>query len=97
MHVVILKEIIEQNYGPRFDLVSTGLPGPIEIVGRRGDETMIKDLSKHKWSYQNGLKGFDEEFFKKEDKASSEWKSEELPINRKMTWYKVNYILNSHY
>lgn len=83
------KKIIRQNYGARFDLVATGLPGPIEIIGRRGDATVIKDLSKHKWSYQNGLKGFDEEYFNKKAKSTSEWKSEELPINRRMTWYKV--------
>lgn len=47
---------------------------------------MIKDLSNHKWSYQNGLKGFDDELFRGD---TGKWLSDELPINRRMTWYKV--------
>lgn len=77
---------LEQNYGAKFDVARAGLPGPIEIVGVRGDETVIKDLSNHKWSYQKGLKGFDDELFRGD---AGKWRSDELPINRRMTWYKV--------
>ncbi|XP_057767562.1 beta-galactosidase 15-like [Salvia miltiorrhiza] len=78
-----------QNYGARFDLVRTGLAGPVEIIGRRGDDTLIKDLSTHKWWYQSGLRGFDDHLFK--FKSTSTWRWDELPINRRMTWYKASF------
>ncbi|KAI3443528.1 hypothetical protein Pfo_000193 [Paulownia fortunei] len=80
-----------QNYGPRFDLIQTGLPGPIEIIGRKGDESIIKDLSRHKWSYKVGLKGLENELFNDDKKFAAQWQSENLPINRRMTWYKTSF------
>ncbi|KAI8017314.1 Beta-galactosidase 7 [Camellia lanceoleosa] len=41
-----------QNYGPQFDKINTGIPGPVQLIGRNGDETIIKDLSLHKWNYR---------------------------------------------
>lgn len=67
-------------------MIKTGIPGPVEIVGRKGDETISKDLSQHKWTYKVGLKGVDEN---KVYSQASHWQSQDLPTNRMMTWYKV--------
>ncbi|KAL7096126.1 hypothetical protein ACP275_10G064100 [Erythranthe tilingii] len=80
-----------QNYGAEFEKIRTGLPGPIEIIGRKGDETIIKDLSSHKWSYQVGLKGLDNKFFNTNNSSDHHWKSLDLPTNRMMTWYKTTF------
>ncbi|KAH6828560.1 beta-galactosidase 7 [Perilla frutescens var. hirtella] len=77
-----------KNYGAQFDLARAGLIGPIEIVGRRGDETIIMDLSNHKWTYQKGL---DDEQFSYRAKSTTKWRSDNLPINRSMTWYKTRF------
>ncbi|KAK3034526.1 hypothetical protein RJ639_032515 [Escallonia herrerae] len=76
-----------QNYGSFFDVVQNGLPGPIEIIGRKGDESIIKDLSSHKWSYKVDLHGFENKVFM----DSSKWQAENLPTNRMMTWYKTTF------
>lgn len=78
-----------QNYGARFDLAGAGLTGPIEIVGRKGDESIIKDLSHHNWAYKVGLDGFTAQLFSPNTKAAPQWITENLPIQRRMTWYKV--------
>ncbi|KAI3458993.1 hypothetical protein Pfo_015656 [Paulownia fortunei] len=80
-----------QNYGPRFDLLQTGLPGPIEIIGRKGDESIIKDLSLHKWSYKVGLDGLNSQLFNNDSKFASQWRTVDLPINKMMTWYKTTF------
>lgn len=74
-----------------------GLPGPIQIVSIKGDETILKDLSEHKWTYQAGLQGLDKEqlFNSSANVASaSEWKSEDIPVDRMLTWYKVKSLNN---
>ncbi|XP_075475335.1 beta-galactosidase 15-like [Primulina tabacum] len=81
------------NYGGEFDSVRVGLPGPIEIIGKKGDETIIKDLSSHKWSYKIGLKGLDDKLFKADPKSDSQWQSTDLPVNRMLTWYKTTFKL----
>ncbi|XP_051132245.1 beta-galactosidase 15-like isoform X1 [Andrographis paniculata] len=79
-----------QNYGPKFDIIKSGLPGPVSIVGKRGDETIIKDLSAHKWSYHVGMKGLNE--FAVDDKAfAHDWRSDDLPVNKMLTWYKTTF------
>ncbi|RDX58412.1 hypothetical protein CR513_62274, partial [Mucuna pruriens] len=82
-----------QNYGPYYDKWHTGLVGPIEIVSVKGDETIIKDLSSHKWSYKVGLHGWDQKFFSEDSPYSShtKWESEKLPTNRMLTWYKTTF------
>ncbi|KAG8380475.1 hypothetical protein BUALT_Bualt06G0019200 [Buddleja alternifolia] len=81
-----------QNYGPKFDTISTGLPGPIEIIGRNGDESIIKDLSKHTWTYKVGLDGLDvQDKLFDDNKFASQWRSEDLPINKMFTWYKTTF------
>ncbi|KAK4385874.1 Beta-galactosidase [Sesamum angolense] len=78
-----------QNYGPNFDEIRTGLPGPIEVIGEKGDECIIKDLSNHTWTYKLGLDGFNMKLF---DNAHDKvWSTGELPINKMMTWYKTTF------
>ncbi|CAI9100770.1 OLC1v1037937C1 [Oldenlandia corymbosa var. corymbosa] len=79
-----------QNYGPYFDLVADGLPGPVEIVGRNGDETIIKDLSAHTWSYKIGMNGLEKNFYSSENSPPT-WQTQNLPMNRNMTWYKTTF------
>ncbi|KAI9192258.1 hypothetical protein LWI28_020101 [Acer negundo] len=80
-----------QNYGPMFDLIQSGIPGPVEIVGRKGDERVVKDLSAHKWSYKVGLRGLDDKLFNSDSDNLTNWLSEELPNNKRMTWYKTTF------
>lgn len=80
------------NYGSFFDTVPDGIAEPVEIVGRIGDTTIVKDLSHHVWTYKVGLNGVDVSKFYAANSvnASSLWQStDQLPLNRMMTWYKV--------
>ncbi|KAI9114113.1 hypothetical protein K1719_014763 [Acacia pycnantha] len=77
------------NYGAFFDTWNTGLVGPIEVVGKKGNETIIKDLASHKWHYGIGLDGWEKKFFSEEFSSKNKWASDHLPINRSFTWYKV--------
>ncbi|GAB4846757.1 Beta-galactosidase 7 [Ancistrocladus abbreviatus] len=76
-----------QNYGPKYDLIPNGIPGPVQLISSRGDEKVIKDLSSHKWTYKVGLHGLDKHLY---DEKSS-WQVEDLPTNRTMTWYKTTF------
>ncbi|KAF8054086.1 hypothetical protein N665_1351s0002 [Sinapis alba] len=40
------------NYGAFFESKPAGNTGLISIIGRNGDETIVKDLSAHTWSYK---------------------------------------------
>nr|GMC50041.1 beta-galactosidase 15-like [Ipomoea batatas] len=81
-----------QNYGSFFDLAGTGLSGgPVEIVGRKGDETISKDISSHKWSYKVGLHGEANKLFSNQSRFASQWKSDKIPVNSSMTWYKTTF------
>ncbi|KAK3213354.1 hypothetical protein Dsin_018060 [Dipteronia sinensis] len=80
-----------QNYGPMFDLVQFGIPGPVEIVERKGDERVVKDFSAHKWSYKVGLRGLEDKLSDSDSNNLTNWLSEELPSNRRMTWYKTTF------
>ncbi|KAF8049209.1 hypothetical protein N665_2276s0002 [Sinapis alba] len=42
----------KDNYGAFFESKPAGITGPISIIGRNDDETIVKDLSAHKWSYK---------------------------------------------
>ena len=64
-----------------------GIVGPVVLIGKNGDETVIKDLSAHKWSYKVGLHGLTNKLFSSE--KATKWSSENLPVNRMLTWYKV--------
>ncbi|WZZ05557.1 hypothetical protein YC2023_091478 [Brassica napus] len=77
------------NYGAFFESKPAGITGPIFITGRNGDETIVKDLSAHKWSYKTGLIGFESQLFRTE--SMSKWSVESVPFNRTMTWYKTTF------
>ncbi|CAF2058401.1 BnaC06g14530D [Brassica napus] len=74
------------NYGAFFESKPAGITGPIFITGINGDETIVKDLSAHKWSYKTGLNGFENQLFR--TKSMFKWSVESVPFNRTMTWYK---------
>lgn len=82
-----------KNYGANFDLVETGIRSPVEIISYMGDNTIIKDLSTHKWTYDNGLHGLRNAFFSDSSllSSSSEWTWESLPVFRNMTWYQTTF------
>ncbi|CAB4318482.1 unnamed protein product [Prunus armeniaca] len=79
------------NYGGGFDVINTGVPGPVVLVGQNGDEMVIKDLSAHKWSYEVGLHGLKNQLFSTDSRYAAKWSAENLPINRMMTWYKTTF------
>lgn len=68
-------------------MVQSGISGPVEIVGRKGDETIIKDLSSHKWSYKVGMHGMAMKLYDPE--SPYKWEEGNVPLNRNLTWYKV--------
>ncbi|KAA8534750.1 hypothetical protein F0562_029808 [Nyssa sinensis] len=80
-----------QNYGPKFDVVENGILGPVELIGRKGDEKIVKDLSSHQWSYRVGLHGMDNKLYSVDSRYASKWESASVPINRMMTWYKTTF------
>ncbi|KDP33931.1 hypothetical protein JCGZ_07502 [Jatropha curcas] len=88
-----------QNYGPKFDLIQTGILSPVELIGHKGDEIVIKDLSSAKWSYRVGLHGMNHQISSNNQLytldspfSSKLWEEDnELPTNRMMTWYKTTF------
>ena len=72
-----------------FDMIQTGLPGPVQLVVQKGDETIIKDLSSYKWTYKVGLNGLEDKFYDLDSYQASKWQAQQFPINRNFTWYKV--------
>ncbi|KAM3286597.1 beta-galactosidase 15 [Capsicum chacoense] len=93
-HIALLSATVGlQNYGPHFDTIQSGIPGPVEIIGKKGDESIIKDLSSHKWSYTVGLNGISNKLFAQNPKIKTGnwWNSHDVPINRSMTWYKTTF------
>lgn len=94
---ILIKSLINhgQNYGGGYDLQAAGILGPVVLVGQNGDETVIKDLSAHKWSYKVGLHGLTNKLFSSE--KATKWSSENLPVNTTMTWYKVYQIKPSYF
>ncbi|KAL9224192.1 hypothetical protein vseg_000254 [Gypsophila vaccaria] len=84
-----------KNYGPYFDMVPTGITGPVELVSVRGDETVIKNLTLHKWSYSTGLPGLDRDMlFTEKSLFSALWRSSSsghVRTNTTLTWYKTTF------
>ena len=72
-----------------FDMIQTGLPGPVQLVVQKGDETIIKDLSSYKWTYKVGLNGLEDKFYDLDSHQAWKWQAQQFPINRNFTWYKV--------
>lgn len=61
------------------------------IVGTKGDEQVIKDLSAHKWTYKVGLRGMEHKYYSKDSKLATKWAANDLPTNKMMTWYKTTF------
>uniref|UniRef100_A0A7N0VCA4 beta-galactosidase n=1 Tax=Kalanchoe fedtschenkoi TaxID=63787 RepID=A0A7N0VCA4_KALFE len=81
-----------KNYGPMYDLIKAGIAGPVEIVSKIGsDETVIKDLSAHNWTYKIGLHGMKSELYSTTSRYVDKWYADNLPTNRKLTWYKTTF------
>ncbi|KAJ8422382.1 hypothetical protein Cgig2_012098 [Carnegiea gigantea] len=82
-----------KNYGAHFDMTPVGITGPVQLIGIKGDETVIKDLSLHTWKYRTGLQGLDREFlFSEWSPYASRWRSGgDMPTNTTMTWYKTTF------
>uniref|UniRef100_A0A7N0VC10 beta-galactosidase n=1 Tax=Kalanchoe fedtschenkoi TaxID=63787 RepID=A0A7N0VC10_KALFE len=81
-----------KNYGPMYDLTKAGIAGPVEIVSKIGsDETVIKDLSAHNWTYKIGLYGMKNELYSTTSRSADKWSTDNLPTNRKLTWYKTTF------
>ncbi|KAF9688767.1 hypothetical protein SADUNF_Sadunf01G0022400 [Salix dunnii] len=77
------------NYGAFFDTVPSGITGPVELIGYRGDdETVVKDLSSQKWSYKTGLEGLNQKLY---SSPSLKWQQDSFPVNRTFTWYKSSF------
>lgn len=74
-------------------MVQTGITGPVELIGQKGDETVIKDLSCHKWTYEVGLTSLEDNKFysKASTNETCGWSAENVPSNSKMTWYKTTF------
>ncbi|KAM1836147.1 hypothetical protein ACFX14_018109 [Malus domestica] len=79
------------NYGGGFEEIKTGISGPVVLVRQNGDEIVIKDLSAHKWSYKVGLHGLKNKLFSTDSRYATKWSTENLPINRMLTWYKATF------
>ncbi|KAJ4955330.1 hypothetical protein NE237_012113 [Protea cynaroides] len=78
-----------KNYGSFFDTTPTGILGPVQLVGTKNDEMVLKDLSSYKWTYKVGLHGEERHLF--DDQPHKPWYTENLPINRMFTWYKASF------
>ena len=79
----------QQNYGAFFDDYKAGVCGYVDIVARKGDITITKDLSSSQWTYKDNLHGLDNQLYSQNSKFAANWQLGYLPINRSMTWYKV--------
>ncbi|MCO5561332.1 hypothetical protein L7F22_014953 [Adiantum nelumboides] len=74
-----------KNYGSFFDIIGTGIDGPISLIW----ESKKVDLTKKEWTYQIGLLGEKLELHS-EKNPSNHWASNEaLSTYRPMTWYKT--------
>ncbi|XP_077234649.1 beta-galactosidase 15-like [Tasmannia lanceolata] len=77
------------NYGAFFDLQTAGIVGgPVQLIGE-GNTTM--DLSSNKWSYKIGLNGEQQQLYSENSRHVFKWSTDELRINRMMTWYKTTF------
>ncbi|XP_068664869.1 beta-galactosidase 15-like [Aristolochia californica] len=75
------------NYNAAFDMFLTGIAGgPVQLIA---DGKVVKDLSNNNWTYKVGLDGEDEKLHS--DESDHKWHSKNLPVNRKMSWYRTTF------
>ncbi|KAL6502563.1 Beta-galactosidase 5 [Orobanche hederae] len=79
------------NIGHRFETWSTGVLGPIVLLGLDHGQM---DLSWQKWSYKVGLKGEEIKLASPSDASTVDWLKESFVTNKQppLTWYKANFI-----
>ncbi|XP_074580440.1 beta-galactosidase 15-like [Curcuma longa] len=77
------------NYGAFYDMQRAGIDGgPVKIIGN-GNNSL--DLSNNTWSYKVGLNGERSQIYSPSSHHSAKWKSDTLPTNQPMTWYKTTF------
>ncbi|KAJ7553885.1 hypothetical protein O6H91_06G116900 [Diphasiastrum complanatum] len=82
-----------QDYGYRYDRVSAGLSGSINLKGLRSGD---KELATQQWRYQVGLKGEALKIYTQEGANSILWTSElQAPWTQYLTWYKTSFATPS--
>ncbi|XP_062166454.1 beta-galactosidase 15-like [Alnus glutinosa] len=94
------------NYGANFDLVQTGISGPVNVVGRErldevaqklgGDQKYIiqevtKELAFNKWTYKIGLRGERQQLHDPMLSHKWRWFGNNLPTNKMFVWYKTTF------
>ncbi|XP_059462503.1 beta-galactosidase 15-like [Corylus avellana] len=93
------------NYGGNFDLVQTGISGPVNVVGRErlddltqklGDEKYIiqevtKELAFNKWTYKIGLRGERQQLHDPVHSHRWRWFGDNLPTSKMFVWYKTTF------
>ncbi|KAG9154788.1 hypothetical protein Leryth_014274 [Lithospermum erythrorhizon] len=61
-----------------------------EYLGKKGDETIVKDLSNHTWTYKLFVV-LTTEFYRVCSVAVPTWEAQSIPTNRTMSWYKTTF------
>ncbi|XP_057431346.1 beta-galactosidase 15-like [Lotus japonicus] len=78
------------NYGAFFDMKDEGIVGgPVKLIGSNLNNTL--DLSTYSWSYKVGLNGETRRFFDPKLINGVQWKKNNVPNGRPMTWYMTNF------
>ncbi|KAJ1380656.1 Galactose-binding-like domain superfamily [Sesbania bispinosa] len=74
------------NYGAYFDNVHVGIDGPVQLVGRKDNTEIIKDITNNVWNYKVGLHCEHVKHFSVD--STNGWFTNGLPTDRVFVWYK---------
>ncbi|KAJ1378444.1 Glycoside hydrolase, family 35 [Sesbania bispinosa] len=77
------------NYGAYFDNVHVGIDGPVQLVGRKDNTEIIKDITNNVWNYKVGLHGEHVKHFSVD--STNGWFTNGLPTDRVFVWYKTTF------
>ncbi|KAL9225416.1 hypothetical protein vseg_001345 [Gypsophila vaccaria] len=79
------------NYGPFFDLVPTGVTGPVKLVALNTSGVIkTEDLSSNQWIYKVGLVGEQKKFYSS-NMTDLPWQPQKIVHSRKFTWFMTNF------
>ncbi|KAJ1418411.1 Glycoside hydrolase, family 35 [Sesbania bispinosa] len=78
-----------KNYGAYFDNVHVGIDGPVQLVGRKDNTEIIKDITNNVWNYKVGLHGEHVKHFSVD--STNGWFTNGLPTDRVFVWYKTTF------
>ncbi|KAK2439709.1 beta-galactosidase [Trifolium repens] len=79
------------QYGPFFDLKTTGIVGgPVKLIASDSSNTTL-DLSKSSWSYKVGLNGEAKKFYDPKLSNGVQWNTNNVATGKPMTWYKTTF------